>query len=217
MKYKAIIFDLDGTLLDTLEDLANSMNQVLKSQGLPIHETEKYKQFVGSGMYNLALRALPLDKRDESFIKHCQNLMQEEYKKRWADTTKPYEGIPELLDRLTTLGCKKAVLSNKPHEFTQLIVKKLLERWSFDAVFGERPGIPRKPNPAGALEIAKLLDIPPKEFIYMGDSGIDMNTAKSAGMYAVGVLWGFRDAAELMENGADLIIKTPIELFSVIE
>ncbi|AEE91784.1 HAD-superfamily hydrolase, subfamily IA,variant 3 [Tepidanaerobacter acetatoxydans Re1] len=217
MKYKAIIFDLDGTLLDTLEDLANSMNQVLKSQGLPIHEIEKYKQFVGSGMYNLALRALPLDKRDESFIKHCQNLMQEEYKKRWADTTKPYEGIPELLDRLTTLGCKKAVLSNKPHEFTQLIVKKLLERWSFDAVFGERPGVPRKPNPAGALEIAKLLDIPPKEFIYLGDSGIDMNTAKSAGMYAVGVLWGFRDADELMENGADLIIKTPIELFSVIE
>jgi len=217
VKYKAIIFDLDGTLLDTLEDLANSMNQVLKSQGLPMHETEKYKQFVGSGMYNLALRALPPDKRDESFIKHCQNLMQEEYKKRWADTTKPYEGIPELLDRLTTLGYKRAVLSNKPHEFTQLIVKKLLERWSFDAVFGERPGVPRKPNPAGAMEIAKLLDIPPKEFIYMGDSGIDMNTAKSAGMYAVGVLWGFRDAAELMENGADLIIKTPIELFSILE
>jgi len=216
LKYKAIIFDLDGTLLDTLEDLANSMNKVLKSQGLPIHDKEKYKYFVGNGMYNLALRTLPLDKREESYVRHCHALVKEEYGKRWADTTKPYKGIPELLDKLTALRYKLAVLSNKPHEFTLLTVKKLLERWRFDAVLGERSGIPRKPDPAGALEIASLLNIAPKEFLYLGDTGTDMVTAKASGMYAVGVLWGFRKADELLENGADVLIKTPIELLEIL-
>ena len=216
MKYKAIIFDLDGTLLDTLEDLANSTNHVLQSQGLPIHDMEKYKYFVGNGMYNLVLRTLPLDKREESYVRHCHALVKEEYGKRWADTTKPYKGIPDLLDKLTALRCKLAVLSNKPHEFTLLTVKRLLERWRFDAVLGERSGISRKPDPAGALEIANLFNIDPKEFLYLGDTGIDMATAKAAGMHAVGVLWGFREAEELLKNGADILIKTPADLFKVL-
>ncbi|WP_286680615.1 HAD family hydrolase [Tepidanaerobacter sp. EBM-49] len=217
MKYKAIIFDLDGTLLNTLEDLANSMNHVLKSQGLPVHEVEEYKYLVGKGMYNLAQKALPPEKREESFIKYCQQLMQEEYGKRWADTTRPYDGIPELLDKLTALRYKLAVLSNKPHEFTIQIVEKLLGRWKFDAVFGEREGIPRKPDPTAALEIAKLLNIAPEKFVYVGDSGVDMKTAKSAGMYAVGALWGFREADELLENGADALIEKPLELLEILK
>lgn len=217
MKYKAVIFDLDGTLLDSLEDLANSMNNVLESQGLPIHEVERYKYFVGNGMYNLVLRTIPSEKREESFVNYCHALMKKEYAKRWADNTKPYEGIDLLLNKLATLRYKTAVFSNKPHEFTLLVVDKLLGNWNFDAVFGERPGIPIKPNPAGALEIAELFQIPPKEFLYLGDTGTDMVTAKSAGMYAVGVLWGFRKADELLENGADTLISTPTELFKFID
>ncbi|MDD4569425.1 MAG: HAD family hydrolase [Tepidanaerobacteraceae bacterium] len=216
MKYKAVIFDLDGTLLNTLEDLANSMNYVLKNQGLPTHDIGKYKYFVGNGMYNLALRTLPADKRQEPFVRYCHSLMKEEYGKRWAENTKPYDGIPEMLDKLTDLKYKLAVLSNKPQEFTLLTVKKLLQRWNFDVILGERSGIPRKPNPAGAVEIAKLFDTSPEKILYLGDTGTDMITAKAAGMYAVGVLWGFREADELQNNGADVIIKTPMELFNVL-
>lgn len=217
MKYKAVIFDLDGTLLDTLQDLADSMNHVLESEGLPIHETEKYRYFVGNGAYNLVKRSLPPDKQEESYIRYCQTLFKKEYGKRWADTTKPYEGIPELLDKLTDLGFKLAVLSNKPHEATLLVVNKLLPNWTFDAVFGEREGVPRKPDPAGALEISQLFGIPTNEFIYFGDTSTDMVTAKAAKMFAVGVLWGFRTADELMDNGADLIIEKPLDIFKFIQ
>jgi len=217
LRFKGAIFDIDGTLLNSLGDLANSMNHVLKSQGLPTHEMEKYKYFVGNGAYNLVKRALPPDKRDESYIRYCQGLFKEEYGKRWADTTRPYEGIPELLDKLTAMKYKLAVLSNKPHEMTLLVVKKLLPQWNFDAVFGEREGIPRKPDPTGALEIANLFGIPTNEFLYFGDSGTDMATAKAAGMFAVGVLWGFRSADELLENGADIIIEKPMDVFKFIQ
>ncbi|HHY41244.1 MAG TPA: HAD family hydrolase [Thermoanaerobacterales bacterium] len=217
MKYRAAIFDLDGTLLDSLQDLADSVNQVLKSQGLPVHEVEKYKYYVGNGMYNLVMRTLPPDKREESYIKYCEALVKKEYGKRWADTTKPYEGIPELLNKFISLKFKLAVLSNKPHEFTQLIVKKLLPQWKFDVVFGERQGIPRKPDPAGALEIAQIFGVPPKEFLYFGDSGTDMTTAKAAGMFAVGVLWGFRTADELLESGADILIEKPTDILKFIQ
>lgn len=217
MKYKAAIFDLDGTLLDSLQDLANSMNLVLESQGLPVYEIEKYKYFVGNGMYELAKRTLPPDKREESYVKYCHTLLKKEYEKRWADTTKPYEGIPELLDKLAALRYKLAVLSNKPHEFTLLVVNKLLLHWKFDAIFGERQGVPRKPDPAGALEIADLFGIPTNEFLYFGDTGTDMVTAKAAGMFAVGVLWGFRTADELLESGADLLIEKPLDIFKFIQ
>jgi len=217
LKFKASIFDLDGTLLDTLQDLADSMNQVLESEGLPIHETEKYKYFVGNGMHNLAMRTLPPDKREESYVRYCHTLLKKEYGKRWADTTKPYEGIPELLDKLAALRYKLAVLSNKPHEFTLLVVNRLLPHWNFDAIFGERHGVPRKPEPAGALEIADIFGIPTNEFLYFGDTGTDMATAKAAGMFAVGVLWGFRSADELLENGADLLIEKPLDIFNFIQ
>ena len=164
MNFKAAIFDLDGTLLDTLQDLADSMNYVLESQGLPIHEREKYKYFVGNGLYNLVKRTLPPDRREESYIRYCHGLLKEEYAKRWADTTKPYEGIPELLDKFTALKYRLAILSNKPHEFTKLVVEKFLSHWNFEVVFGEREGVPRKPDPAGAIEIAELWASLPMSF-----------------------------------------------------
>lgn len=216
MKYEAVLFDLDGTLLDSLKDLADSMNSALKSMGFPIHAVEKYKYFVGDGMYKLILRTIPQDIRDESIIKECLAKMNYEYGKRWADTTRPYDGISELLDRLDGMSIKKAVLSNKPHDFTKLIVDKLLSKWRFDVVLGQREGIPKKPDPAAALEIADKLDIPPKKFLYLGDTNTDMKTANAAGMYAVGVLWGFREADELTENGARVLIKSPMDLLDIL-
>lgn len=216
MRYKAVIFDLDGTLLNTIEDLADSMNAVLARYGYPTHDIQSYKYFIGSGIRNLVYEALPPEKRDEAIISTCMAGMKEEYGKRWADKTRPYDGIPELLDALAVKNIKLSVLSNKPHEMTKLAVEKLLSKWTFDAVYGERAGVPRKPDPAAALEISKALGIPPHEFLYVGDSGIDMKTANSSGMYAVGVLWGFRSAEELQNAGAKTLIKKPLDLLTLL-
>jgi len=216
MRYKAVIFDLDGTLLDTIEDLGDSMNSVLEKHGYPVHDLKAYKYFVGNGMRNLVLRALPENRRDSASVDQGLIEMQSEYAKRWADKTRPYPGIPALLDALTEKGIKLAVLSNKLDKFSNDIVKKLLPHWDFYPVYGERKGVPIKPDPAGALEIAGILGLSPEEFLYLGDSGVDMKTAVSAGMYAIGVLWGFRNAGELRENGANMIIADPLEVLKLL-
>ena len=213
-KFKAVVFDLDGTLLDTLDDLADSMNHVLESNGFPIHDIDEYRYFVGNGLRNLATKALPPEHRNTETIDSAFNNMLKEYHKRWADKTIPYTGIPELLDQLTAKGIKLAILSNKEHGLTLKVVEKFLSKWKFEAVFGERIGIPRKPDPAAALEIIKILNIPAHDIIYLGDSGTDMQTATNSGMYAVGALWGFREAEELINSGAKRVIDTPGELLS---
>jgi len=216
MKFQAVIFDLDGTLLDTLTDIADSMNTVLAGLGLPTHPVDAYRYFTGGGMEGLVRNSLPENHRDNQTVSKCLALDKKEYQKRWANNTKPYTGIPELLDELERLGLPKAVLSNKPDEFTQIMVKTLLPRWSFSIIRGEQPEIPRKPDPSAALEIASRLKIPPEKFIYLGDSSTDMQTANSAGMYAVGVLWGFRTAEELLTNGAKILVKTPQDVLPLI-
>ena len=212
MKYKAVIFDLDGTLLDTIEDLSDSMNAVLIKEGFPTHDTEAYKYFIGTGVRNLVSSALPEGSRDEALIERCVAGMKKEYSLRWKDKTRPYAGIPELLDSLNRLDIKMAVLSNKPDEFTKLIVSELLSGWKFDVVFGERPTVPRKPDPSSALEISRLMGLNPQDFLYLGDSGTDMATACAAGMYAAGALWGFRKAGEMLAAGAKKLIENPSEL-----
>jgi len=214
-KFKAVIFDLDGTLLNTIDDLGNSMNSVLKSMNLPLHTIPEYKFFLGKGMRNLVTNVLPPEYRDEKTIDLCFDKMFNEYGNRWGDKTLPYPGIPELLDELTKKKIKMAILSNKIHHITLLVTEKFLGRWKFEAIFGERQGIPRKPDPASAFEIAEILHIPADEIIYLGDSGSDMETADNAGMYPVGALWGFRNADELLEHGAKVIIKTPAELLKL--
>jgi phosphoglycolate phosphatase len=216
MKYKAVIFDLDGTLLDTLEDIADSMNSVLGKLGHPVHDTEAYKYFVGDGFRILAKRTLPENCQDEGYIDQAYMKVRDEYLKRWADKTKPYAGISEMLDGFTSAGLKLAVLSNKSDDFAKLMIKKLLPSWEFDPVFGERKGIPKKPDPAGALEIADILGVKRDECLYLGDTGVDMLTASAAGMFAVGVLWGFRKADELLANGAAVLINKPQEALSLI-
>ncbi|MGE5599497.1 MAG: HAD family hydrolase [Bacteroidota bacterium] len=214
-KFSAVLFDLDGTLLDTLDDLAASMNAVLAGRGLPGHPVEAYRHFVGDGMETLVRRALPAGS-DEAAIAASLAAMRAEYGRRWADQTRPYPGVPDMLDALAARGLPMAILSNKPDDFSRLTVERLLPRWRFRAVVGMRPGVPRKPDPAAALQIASELKIPPNQFIYLGDTGTDMCTARGAGMYAVGALWGFRTAEELRENGAARLIAAPGELLALL-
>jgi phosphoglycolate phosphatase len=217
MKYQAVIFDVDGTLLDSLEDLADSMNVILQQFGFPVHHLDRYKYFVGDGMENLVRRSLPEERRqDEAVVAECFARMREEYGKRWKTKTHLYEGISELLDSLAGLGVRMSVLSNKPDDFTKKVVKELLGRWRFEHVFGERSSVPRKPDPAAALEIAQLSRISPDGFLYLGDTATDMRTASAAGMFAVGALWGFRQSDELLSGGAKVLIGNPLELLHLL-
>jgi len=211
-----VIFDLDGTLLDTIQDIAESMNLVLRFYNFPEHPVEAYKNFVGDGMEVLARRVLPEGRRDPETVAGCVSAMSKEYGMRWMKNSRPYEGVPELLDALDARGSKLSVLSNKPDDFAKIMVAGLLPRWPFEPVLGARHSVPKKPDPAGALEIARQRSISPEEFLYLGDTGTDMKTANAAGMYPVGVLWGFRTAEELETNGAKTIIERPVELLELI-
>ncbi len=215
MKFQAVIFDLDGTLLDTLADLADSMNFVLNALGFPGHAANSYKYFVGEGVESLARKALPEKNRDELMVKRCVEMMRREYGQRHAVKTHLYDGIPELLDKLAQWGIPYAVLSNKPDDLTQIMVKKFLNRWSFKAISGHVADIPRKPDPAGALAMSALLQIPQKHFIFLGDSGTDMHTAVAAGMFPAGACWGFRTADELLAAGAEGLFNAPGELLDL--
>jgi len=216
MKYEAVIFDLDGTLLDTLQDLADAVNGVLSRSGFPEHGLEAYRYFVGDGVEDLARRALPEKYRDEATVTGFVTAIMEEYRQRWPNHTRPFEGIPELLDILTAHHIKIAILTNKPDDSTRVMVSKLLPRWQFDIILGATPSLPKKPDPQGALQIADYLNLPRQAFLYVGDSDIDMKTASAAGMYAVGVLWGFRTADELIRNGAKVLIGKPLELLELL-
>lgn len=217
MHYKAILFDLDGTLLDTLEDLGNAANCVLAGKGFPIHTLDMYRYFVGDGVTMLMNRALPEDNRNDDTIRACVRAFREEYGRNWHVKTRPYDGVAEMLDALTANGLKMAVLSNKPDEFTKQCVTEFLPDWTFDMVLGQSNSVPLKPDPSGAREIAKCLNISPSNFIYLGDTAIDMKTAVTAGMFPVGALWGFRTEKELRENGARALIKRPQEILNLLK
>ncbi len=216
-RFQAVLFDADGTLLDTLDDLADSMNSTLAHFGFPVHDREKYKYFVGEGMENLVRRALPDSARkDPGLVSRCSRLMRETYDKNWNNKTGPYPGIAELLDGLSGNGISMSILSNKPDVFMQKVARELLPAWKFDIVMGERPPIPRKPDPTSAIAIAKQLGIKPEHFLYLGDTATDMVTANAAGMFAVGALWGFRTAEELNANGAKQLVARPPELLDLL-
>ncbi len=211
-----MLFDLDGTLLDTLEDIGDSVNKALDDLGFPQHEMGEYRYFIGEGIVTLAARALPEKHGGPAMVEKLLVGIRAEYARRWADRTRPYEGVPEMLDALTVRGSGMAVLSNKPHDFTQLAVTTLLSKWRFEVVMGATPSRPKKPDPAGALETARRMNLTPSQFAYVGDSGIDMETASAAGMYGVGALWGFRPASELLASGAKELIEKPGELLKLL-
>lgn len=213
--YKAVLFDLDGTLLDSLEDLADSMNRVLAAMGFPAHPVSSYRYFVGDGVEMLVQRSLPPEKIEESRVQEGVAMMRQDYGRNWATKTGPYPGIVEMLDRLRELGCILAVLSNKPHAVTVEVVDHFFPDKPFAAVWGSRQEIARKPSPQGALALASELGILPQDFLYLGDTNTDMLTAKGAGMRAIGAAWGFRTVEELADSGADKIVAHPREVVDI--
>ncbi|MCX5863643.1 MAG: HAD family hydrolase [Deltaproteobacteria bacterium] len=214
---KCVLFDLDGTLVDSLADLADSMNRVLTRQGFSPHPIQAYRYFVGNGITKLVQRALPAEAQQQDIIQDCVQKMRQEYAMHWADTTRPYPGIAELLDTLAIRGIQMAILSNKPDELTQEVVRTLLPDWDFATIAGARETIPKKPDPAGALRIANLLHLEPADFLYLGDTNTDMQTARGARMFAIGALWGFRTAGELKEHGAQALLTVPMELCPLLD
>lgn len=212
MKYKAVVFDLDGTLLDTLEDLADSANAALIRFGLDTHPTEAYRYFVGDGVPALMRRVAPETGSDAKLAAELVGAMRSEYARRWAEKSRPYDGVREMLSELAMRGTAMAILSNKPHDFTCMCAAKLLDGCEFAVVQGVDETTPPKPDPAAALRIAGQLGLPPGEFLYLGDTDTDMRTAAGAGMFAVGACWGFRPREELAAAGADALIDHPSQL-----
>jgi phosphoglycolate phosphatase len=210
------LFDLDGTLLDTIEDIAEAVNQVLAHNHFPVHSVADYKQMVGLGLEQLIFDVLPAYARDEATLKRLLADAGDAYAARWRNHTRPFPGVVALLQALKARGLKTAVLSNKPHRFTQQCVDTLLPGGVLDVVMGAQAHLPKKPAPDGALKISEQLGVLPERVLYVGDSGTDMQTAKAAGMFAVGVTWGFRAVEELKAQGADAIIHKPEELLSLL-
>ncbi len=217
MLFRAAIFDLDGTILDTIEDLADAMNYALRLNHYPERSLDFIRLAVGNGMRELTRKSLPAAvQSDAQRIDLCCRQMKSYYLSHWNLKTRPYDGIRELF-----LFCKEqniavSVLSNKADEATKAMVPYWYGDLPFAYIWGEQPGFARKPDPASALEIARLLGISPKEVLFVGDSSYDMITAKNAGMFAAGVLWGFRTEEELRASGADFIAKTPQDLIAFI-
>jgi phosphoglycolate phosphatase len=216
MKFEAVLFDLDGTLIDTIDDIGNAVNRVLLNKGFPTHTISTFRRFIGDGARILLARSLPKKALDEHLLDICLKEFIEDYSHNFNVKTKCYNGIHDLLDELKRIGLKLAVLSNKPDPITKNCVKSLLSNWEFDIVFGQRDSVPRKPNPQGALEVAKKLSISPTHFLFLGDTGVDMKTAVSAKMFPVGALWGFRTLKELKENGARAVIEAPLKLLDLL-
>ncbi len=214
MRFEAVIFDLDGTLLDTLADIADSMNAVLERMGFPKHETSAYRYLTGDGVRALAERSVPETARSEPAIAKCIEELRKEYAVRWGRKTKPYPGVSRLLSVLARRGVRMNILSNKLDEFTRRAAEDFLPEFDFGFVIGAKPGLPTKPDPSGALFIARELEIEPSRILYLGDTDVDMMTAGRAGMFAVGALWGFRDEKELLEGGARAIVRSPAEVLS---
>jgi phosphoglycolate phosphatase len=209
MSFRAVIFDLDGTLLDTLQDLADAMNAVLERNRLPAHRPKAYRHFVGDGIEMLVRRALPFTLTDESELDRFAEEMRREYARRWIAKTRPYPGVPELLAAIGAAGLVTAVLTNKPQAAAEAILAALLPGQGFRCVVGGAPGRPRKPDPSGALAIARELGLPPASCLLVGDSAVDIQAARAAGMVPVGALWGFRTAEELVAAGAQILVTDP--------
>ncbi len=212
MNIKGIVFDLDGTLADSVIDIAESMNQVLTEQNLATHNIDKYKQFAGNGIRKLVERALPEALRSgDPFATHM-NRMLEVYGENCINKTTLFPGVADLLDQLQAKGIKIAVFSNKVDDLTQKVVKVLLSNWDVAFVTGISSTVDRKPNPQGALLAAEKMGFSPSEMMFVGDSGVDMETASNAKMFGVGVLWGFRSEEELKANGAKAVISEALDL-----
>ena len=211
--YRAVLFDLDGTLADSLADLAHATNAALRAVGCPPHPLVRYRTMVGDGARTLCARAVPADRPD--LVDEVRQRMRDYYAVHCFDETRLYPGILELVRALAERGCKLAVLSNKPDDFTRQMIAHYFQPNPFQIVRGHRAHAPLKPDPTSALAIAAELQIPPAEWLYLGDTNTDMQTARAAGMIPVGVEWGFREREELLASGAATIIAAPADLLKL--
>ena len=211
---RAVLFDLDGTLTNTLEDIADAMNRSLRLHGLPEWPLDAYRYLVGDGAKKLAERAV----RDrQELALSVQREYQAYYQEHTRVKTQPYDGVPEMLRALQDKGLKLAVFSNKPDADTKNVVAHFFPDIPWAAVRGQIEGVPVKPDPTGALAVAEALQIPPTEFLYLGDTATDMHCAVNAGMLPIGALWGFRTAEELQSSGARQLVQHPMDVLSCLE
>ena len=213
-KFRAALFDLDGTLANTLADLANATNAALATLGCPTHPVDSYRFKVGDGAPQLCSRALPADR--QNLLEEVLRLMRQRYSEHCFEQTKLYPGIPELVAALAERHYKLAVLSNKPDDFTRRMIAHYFKPSPFAVVRGQLPNVPLKPDPTAALQIAQELGVAPAQWLYLGDTNTDMRTAHAAGMIAVGVLWGFREREELIESGAQHLVAKPEEVLTLL-
>ena len=209
---KLVIFDLDGTLLNTIADLANSTNYALKVLGYPIHEPDKYIFMVGNGINKLFERALPDGEKTEENVLRVRQEFVPYYDQHNADKSRPYPGVTELLETLQTAGMQLAVASNKYQAATEKLIAHYFPNIKFTAVFGQREGIPVKPDPIIVKEILQIAKVQEEETLYVGDSGVDMQTAINAGVTSCGVTWGFRPRTELESFHPDHIVDNAEEI-----
>ena len=212
---KLAVFDLDGTLLYTIEDLAASVNFALNALGYPTHSVDTYKYMVGSGIKNLVFNAMPEDKREDALVEKTKDIMMSYYKDHYADKTLVYSGIEELLLKLKEKGIHIAVCTNKAHDMAVKVIEKLLPGM-FEVIIGKSDNRPLKPDPFSVNEIMAHFGVAPNETVFIGDSGVDIITAINSKTTPIGVLWGFREEQELKENGASHIAKTANDILEII-
>ncbi|MDD3981143.1 MAG: HAD family hydrolase [Spirochaetia bacterium] len=212
---RAVLFDLDGTLADTIEDLGGAFNSVLASRGYPVIPVERYKTMVGNGFMALTRRALPPEAAADELLVETVNAEAEElYSKHFLDRTSPFPEIPELLTALSERKATLAVLSNKPDRMVGTIVKELFPEVAFFVTEGNKPDRPHKPDPTATLAIVAASGIPASEWIFVGDSGVDMKTGRAAGMLPLGAAWGYRSREEIKAGGAAGMLETPMDLLN---
>jgi phosphoglycolate phosphatase len=234
-KIRAVIFDMDGTLLNTLPDIARSINSALTQHGFPSQPDESYRQIVGSGMRTSVMRAIqaggstnpggespqvvsdpPSEPVTDQLIDRMVLEVNAAYAAAPAARTTFYDGVRELLNSIAERELPMSILSNKPDVLVQQIVRELLGDWDFRRILGQKDGHPTKPDPATALETAAAMKVGPADVLFLGDSDIDMITSLRAGMFATGAAWGFRDAAELWAAGAMAVVNHPSEVVSLV-
>ncbi|MBN2658400.1 MAG: HAD-IA family hydrolase [Spirochaetales bacterium] len=215
MKFDAVIFDMDGTLLDTIDDIADAANRVLREAGYPEHPRDSYFLFVGNGARKLMERALPAGDLQEDLVDRLLMEFRSVYHSVQYNKTDLYDGIADLLSKLKALGIPLAIVSNKPDDMVKEIAAHYFDEDLFVSIAGQKDHIPAKPDPEGALAAARDLGVKPAGCLFVGDSSVDMDTAFNAGMTGVGVSWGFRSVVELKAHGAGHIIDSPEQLLSL--
>lgn len=216
-KYKIVVFDLDGTLVDSIVDLSNAVNKGLEKVNLPTHSVDAYKTFVGNGRENLIKRAMGTMCNNKALFDIVINQFDQEYKVHSNDNTYGYDGCKELLYQLNRLGIKTAVLSNKPDEFISDILNKVYPNHRFDVAWGKKPDLPTKPDGTSLLKMLDLFGFNCEQCLYIGDSDVDVKTAKNAGVDMLGVSWGFRGTKELIEAGAMAVVDKASEILEYVK